>query len=142
MSLNTIRDQVGEINKKNGFHTVEFNLGEKLMLVTTELSECLEAHRVGHHSDLDEFHKRYTEVVESTNTALIPENSQEYEARKVKVFKDTFKKYVKEGVEAEIGDAMIRLFDIAYLLNIDLDKMISAILYNNSLREYMHGKKY
>lgn len=142
MNLNEYRDYVGSMNKANGFHTVDFNLGEKLMLVTTELAECLEAHRIGHHSDLDAFEKRFNEIMDSTNTTLIPENSEEFEARKNEVFKSTFKKYVKEGVEAEIGDAMIRLFDMAYIMNIDLEKMISAIVFNNSLRPYMHGKKY
>ena len=82
MNLNEHRDYVGSVNKANGFHTVEFNRGEKLMLVTTELAECLEAHRIGHHSSLEEHEKRYKEIMSSTNTDLIPEDSPQYDKRK------------------------------------------------------------
>lgn len=142
MSLNTYRDKTGEINKANGFHTVPFNLGEKLMLVTTELAECLEAHRVGKHSNMDEAEARYQQLRDSANTTLIPLGGDEWTQVEIDAFKSSFKSHVKEGVEAEIGDAMIRLFDIAYLMNIDLDRLIPMILRNNSLRSYMHGKKY
>jgi hypothetical protein len=105
MSLNRLRDKVGAINAKNGFHKKEFNLGEKLMLITSELAECLEADRVGRHSDEFEYTKRFLEL-------------------------------------AELVDALIRIFDTAYLMNINLDGLFDLITYNNSLRDYKHGKNY
>jgi NTP pyrophosphatase (non-canonical NTP hydrolase) len=57
-------------------------------------------------------------------------------------FKKLFIDHVKDSVEAEIADAMIRLFDISYLLNIDLESVVGLTMHNNSLREYLHGKKY
>lgn len=122
MDLNNLKRLVGEINKQNGFHEKPFNLGEKLMLVNTELSECLEADRIDHHSDIKKFKEEYKKD---------PDN-----------FKELFKLYIKEGVEAEVIDAMIRLFDLCYVMDIDVDTLFSLILKNNSLREYKHGKKY
>jgi hypothetical protein len=140
MSLNALRDKVGEINKANGFHEAPFNLGEKLMLVTTELAECLEADRIGHHSDIEAYNKRLKELDDSINDKVVlPENIENV---KLEHFKATFKKYVKEGVEAEVVDAIIRLFDLAYVMDIDLDTLFELVTKNNSLRGYKHGKKY
>jgi len=140
MSLNRLRDKVGAINAKNGFHKKEFNLGEKLMLITSELAECLEADRVGRHSDEFEYTKRFLELVESTNKDLL--SYEEMQTRKQEIFKKLFKEYIKEGVEAELVDALIRIFDTAYLMNINLDGLFDLITYNNSLRDYKHGKNY
>lgn len=137
--LNSLRDKVGAINDKNGFHEKEFNLGERLMLITSELAECLEADRVGRHSDLHSYAKRYDELMSSTNENLSEEG---IEVRRKEVFKKLFKEYIKEGVEAELVDALIRILDTAYLMKIDLDSLFLLITDNNSLREYKHGKKY
>jgi hypothetical protein len=47
MTLNKLRDEVYEYAKKQGFHETPTNLGESLMLVVSELSEALEADRLG-----------------------------------------------------------------------------------------------
>lgn len=140
MSLNQLRDRVGKVNADNGFHEVPFNLGEKLMLINTELSECLEADRIGHHSNLMAYYERLKELDSSINLSVV--SPEEVDIVKVKHFKETFKAYVKEGVEAEVIDALIRLFDLAYLMKIDMDTLFELILRNNSLRGYKHGKKY
>lgn len=137
--LNKLRDKVGKINANKGFHEKQLTLGEKLMLITSELSECLEADRVGKHSDIEGFNKRYNELVYSMNNNL---SEQELEVRKEESFKKVFKEYIKDGVEAELTDALIRIFDTAYLMNIDLDTLFDLITKNNSLRSYKHGKKY
>lgn len=135
-----MRDRVGLINKANGFHEVPFNLGEKLMLITSELSECLEADRIGKLSDINGFDMRMTELRNSINTDVVKD--EQLDELKVAQFKTTFKNFVKEGVEAEIIDALIRIFDLCYLMKIDMDKLIDLILQNNALRGYKHGKKY
>jgi hypothetical protein len=142
MSLNELRDKVGEINKRNGFHEAPFNLGEKLMLINTELSECLEADRIGHHSDIPTFEKRLQELNGSMNPNLLEAGSPEEMTQRKEHFKTVFKRYIKEGVEAEVIDALIRLFDLCYIMNIDMDTLFDLITKNNSLREYKHGKKY
>jgi hypothetical protein len=142
MSLNQLRDKVGEINKANGFHEVPFNIGEKLMLITTELAECLEADRIGHHSDIPAYEKRLQELDGSMNPNLLEAGSPEEMNKRKEHFQAVFKKYIKEGVEAEVIDALIRIFDLCYLMKIDMDTLFDLITKNNSLREYKHGKKY
>ncbi len=140
MSLNQLRDRVGKVNGDNGFHEVPFNLGEKLMLVNTELAECMEADRIGNYSDLEGFTTRLKELDDSINTSILSE--EEVKERKTEHFKTVFKHFVKEGIEAEVVDALIRIFDLSYLMKIDLDTLFELILRNNSLRGYKHGKKY
>ena len=140
-TLNQLRDKVGKVNADNGFHELPFNLGEKLMLINTELSECLEAHRIGHHSNIEAYKTRLKELDSSINLAIVM-TPEEIETVKTKHFKETFKTHIKEGVEAEVIDALIRVFDLAYLLNIDMDTLFELIVKNNSLRGYRHGKQY
>lgn len=139
-TLNQLRDRVGKVNADNGFHEVPFNLGEKLMLINTELAECLEAHRIGHHSDIAGYKQRLHELDSSMNLDVIQPGQED--VIKITHFKETFKKYIKEGIEAEVIDALIRVFDLAYLLNIDMDTLFELIVKNNSLRGYRHGKQY
>lgn len=47
-----------------------------------------------------------------------------------------------KGFDVEVVDAIIRLFDMAGGLNIDLDKIMSEKLAYNASRERLHGKKY
>jgi hypothetical protein len=46
-SLNELRDRAFAYAKKQGFHERPMNLGERLMLVVSELSEAMEADRAG-----------------------------------------------------------------------------------------------
>lgn len=103
INLNSLASDIYEANKAKGFWDKERNVGEMLMLVNTELSEALEAHRKD----------------------LMDDHLPEY-----------------KGFDVEIGDAMIRLFDMAGGLNIDLDTVISKKLEYNANRPRLHGKKY
>jgi NTP pyrophosphatase (non-canonical NTP hydrolase) len=47
MILNKLSKQIYEANKEKGFWDKERNVGELLMLVTSELGEAMEAHRKG-----------------------------------------------------------------------------------------------
>ncbi|MDV7400066.1 hypothetical protein RZS08_52105, partial [Arthrospira platensis SPKY1] len=44
-NLNSLSNQIYEANKAKGFWDKERNVGELLMLVTSELGEAMEAHR-------------------------------------------------------------------------------------------------
>jgi NTP pyrophosphatase (non-canonical NTP hydrolase) len=119
MELNNLAVSIYEANKKKGFWDEKRNVGEMLMLVTTELAEALEAHRKFRFANLSDADKNDSIEDESFFTSFV---------------KDTF--------EDEIADAVIRLFDMAGGLNIDLDYHISAKLHYNSNRPYKHGKNY
>lgn len=49
---------------------------------------------------------------------------------------------IKDTFEDEIADAVIRLFDLAKGLGIDLEWHIQQKMEFNKTRERMHGKKY
>lgn len=132
MSLNELSKQIYLQNKQKGFWDKEVNIGEKLMLIVTELSEALESNR-GRKKELNR------EIFEKT---LINENYYENIENKNLVFKNAFEAYVKDSFEDEMADAIIRMFDLCGGLNIDIDWHIEQKLKYNSTREYKHGKKY
>ena len=110
---------------EKGFWDKEWNLGEKLMLVTSELGEALEADRTGKYANI----KKFKEFLTSGKYT-----SEEYVA--------AFKENLKDSFEDEMADAIIRLFDLAGKMNIDLEFHIQHKMNFNSTRDKLHGKKY
>jgi NTP pyrophosphatase (non-canonical NTP hydrolase) len=98
----------------------ERNIPEMLMLIVSELSEALEAHRKGIFAKSDMYDWCYEE---------------EY-------FPEWFKSEVKDTFEDEIADTFIRLFDLCEYLNIDIEKHIEAKIEYNKTRGHKHGKGY
>lgn len=97
-------------------------IAQRLMLITSELGEALEALR----------HKRRAdpERLKTLDNLILSDN-----------FKTLFEHYIKDTVEDELADAAIRLFDLAGYLDIDLEAHIVAKANYNSLRSKMHGGK-
>ena len=113
--------------KEKGFWDKEnWNLGEKLMLITSELGEALEADRTGKKANIDQF-----------NNFLISNGKYTSEE-----FVNSFKANIKDSVEDEMADAIIRLFDLAGKMNIDLEYHIKHKMNYNSTRDKLHGKRY
>lgn len=119
-NINDLADQIHQVNKDKGFWEKERNVGEMLMLVTSELGEGMEAHRKGKFADWKGYNK---------NVPILGA-------------KKAFEEHLKDSFEDELADATIRLLDMAAGLNIDLDKHIKAKLDYNRSRERFHGKKY
>ena len=120
MSLNILAERIHNGNKNRGFWDEKRNVGEMLMLVVTELSEALEAHRSG-------------KMFNKANKINFLESDD-----MVQSFKDN----IKDTFEDEIADAMIRLLDMCGGLGIDIDFHLSSKVLYNSTRPYKHGKKY
>lgn len=120
--LNELSKEIFTSNKIKGFWDKERNFGELLMLIVSELAEALEADR-GRGNQLD---------LKSFNLELA----------KGEDFKSCFEKYVKDSVNDEIADTIIRLLDLCGGLNIDIDWHIEQKLKYNKLREFRNGKKY
>jgi NTP pyrophosphatase (non-canonical NTP hydrolase) len=122
-NINILAANIHLINQEKGFWDKKRNVGEMLMLVTSELGEAMEAHRKGKSADWI----GYQEAMEGTE----PMEQQE-----------AFEHCIKDSFEDEIADAVIRLLDLAAGLNINLEKHIEAKLDYNRTRERFHGKKY
>ena len=126
--FNQAADLIHGNNKAKGFWDKERNVGELLMLVTSELGEAMEAHR-------KEKFAKPTQINLLIEGGYTWEDSPlSYEGHFVSEIKDTF--------EDEIADAVIRLMDMAAGLGIDLEKHILAKVKYNETRPRLHGKKY
>lgn len=95
---------------EKGFWATERNVGEMLMLVTTELAEAMEEARVPNRSLTKTYY-------EDTDAGLKP-----------------------VGFASEIADAVIRLSDLCGGLGIPLAEVLEEKLAYNARREHMHGK--
>lgn len=102
------------------------NIGEVLMLITSELSEALEADRKNHHV--------VGNMLKSVRT-LDSEIDREY-------FKKEFERTVKNSFEDELADVIIRVMDLCGAKGIDIDWHIEQKMKYNLLRPHKHGKKY
>ena len=105
-------------NKANGFWDKDRNVGELLMLVTSELGEAMEAHRKGRFANGHTMASSYA------------------------TYEEWFKNHYKDTFEDEIADAVIRLLDLSAGLGIDLEKHINAKVQYNESRPRLHGKLY
>lgn len=112
-----------------------WNLGEKLMLVTSELGEALEADRNGKYANKELFEDYLKEHPPFSGG---PGEQALADATFIKYFKN----HIKDSFEDEMADAVIRLFDLAGKMNIDLEYHIHYKMQYNSTRDKLHGKKY
>jgi len=92
------------------------------MLVVSELGECIEAHRQNDWCDIKAF-----------NEVMVNETFD---------FETCFKREIKDTMEDELADALIRILDTAAGYSIDLQKHVELKMLYNEKRERLHGKKY
>ena len=99
MNLNELRDEAYSIAKANGWHEEEHSDEHCLMLVITEIAEAVQADRKNLHADVEAF-KKYEEIID---------------------FKENFERQIKNTVEDELADVVIRCLDFAGLRGISID---------------------
>lgn len=98
--------QIHQTNLDKGFWEkgTEQNLGEKVGLAVGEMYEAVEAHRKKHWAVMSTSQKDFI----NGNTAT--EDPDAY----VGVWNSSFKQWVKDTVQDEIADTLIRLLDFVY----------------------------
>jgi NTP pyrophosphatase (non-canonical NTP hydrolase) len=133
--LNKLAKSIYEQNKSKGFWEGERNFGELLMLVTSELAEALEAHRDGKWTVRKD--KEELAALEA-NASIYPDLKAEYEKEWVLKFKNT----IKNSVNDEVADALIRILDLCGGLGIDIDYHVAQKLKYNRTRPNKHGRAY
>lgn len=119
--LNEMAKEIYEENAAKGFHEKETEFGTRIALIHSELSEALEADRKGSHANVREYIFR---VHEGDDPAR------------------SFEQLVKDTVEDEIADAIIRILDLCATEGINIAEHIKLKREYNSHRPYKHGKKY
>ena len=103
---------------------------QRLALIMSEAGEAVEANRKGRFAKLSEFEEHVNEL------GRIKSEGDEY------VFKSGFIHFIKDTLEDEIADTIIRLLDLSGYMKIDIQRHIDLKLKYNKLRAYKHGKKY
>ena len=107
IDLNALRDKAYKIACDHGFHDIELSNEHCLMLVITELSEAVEADRKLKYAN----RKVFEEIIKLPH--------RDY-ASKESIWSSHFETYIKDTIEDELSDAVIRLLDLAGLRNISI----------------------
>lgn len=121
MNIYEISEQINKNAHDKGFWDEGIDKPKKLLLAVSELCEAMEADRKD----------RYCKQEKSGGTYL-----------EDKYFLKNFEGHIKDTFEDELADAAIRIFDLAFEMNIDLSSHIAAKHRYNCTRPKMHNKKY
>lgn len=113
IDLNQLKDIAHNNAIAHGFHEIELSNEHWLMLVITELSEAVEADRKGKRANIGRFN-----AFDKDNKYDQKRHAQRWERPKHDAF--SFESTIKDTVEDELADAVIRLLDLAGLRNIDM----------------------
>lgn len=127
--LNQLAEKIYEHNVRQGFYDGPFNVGEKLMFITSELSEALEADRRS--ENFDNFSEEQKTIVKN----IVEKSSKEN-------FKVHFEANIKNTFEDELADAIIRILDLCAYKKVDINWHIEQKMKYNKTRSFKHGKKY
>lgn len=121
--LKELAEEVYEGNKSRGFwDTDQDNFPAKIALMHSELSEALEGDRKGIHAQKNKY---FSELAKG-----VP-------------FEEAFRTNIKESVEDELADTVIRILDWCGATGIDIGWHIQEKLKYNDTRGRLHGgKKY
>jgi NTP pyrophosphatase (non-canonical NTP hydrolase) len=130
MDLNALAKQIFEANKAKGFHDEEKETGTYLMLCVSELAEALEADRNKNYANISAFNEALAKDLDL--------GQEQFNA----LYSDAFKTHMKDTLEDEMADALIRILDYCGLKGIDIQTHMEAKLRYNSGRPHKHGKAY
>ena len=108
MNINELRNEAYSIAKANGWHEEEHSDSHWLMLIITEIAEAVQADRDNRHADVAKF-KEW-----QGNSLPLSEETR------IRRFKEDFEAYIKNTVEDELSDVVIRCLDLAGLRKVEL----------------------
>ena len=111
-NINVLRDEAYQIAVAHGWHDEPQPDRHFLMLIICELAEAIEADRKNKHAVTDQFRYRLEYGLREEHLS-----GEAYERFYDRAFED----YIKDSVEDELADVVIRCLDLAGLRNLDLE---------------------
>lgn len=124
MEINATAELCHQNAVNKGFWDDYKEFGTSMALIHSEVSEALECDRKNNICTLT------TDEIEQ----IMSFNDKNFEM--------TFKLMMKDRLQNEFADILIRVFDVSKQMGINLEPYIKAGMRYNSLRPYKHGKKY
>ena len=112
MNFDKLTQQAFATAKAHGWHDTEQPDEHWLMLIITEIAEAVQADRKDRHADVELFNYYYED------------NDDGFDADGF-IFKTYYDDFIKNSVEDEIADIIIRCLDYAALREIGLDRVPS-----------------
>ena len=125
MDLNLLAKAAHEAAKKKGFWENPLSVEHSLCLVVTEIGEAVEADRHNKHQDVVGYKKA------KEKKSLLKFLKKDKEGKE----KSAFEEYMKDSVEDELADVVIRLLDLAGDQQIDFNVM-SNINYHRAFARW------
>ncbi len=122
--LNELSKQFNQFVIKAGFN--DNNIPLRIALIHSEISEAFEAFRKDHFANPAEFKQLMKEYT--------PEDSPIS-------FEAFFKEHIKDSMEDELADSVIRLLDLCGYLDIDIEFHIKQKMNYNETCGYKYGGK-
>jgi len=125
--LNALSQELHQRQIDMGFD--DPNITQRLMLITSEVVEAFEAFRKDNYADIYKFNK------------MSEEDTLELESDKNLSFKVNFEDTIKDTMEDECADIMIRLLAFSGENNIDIEFHVKEKDKYNQLRGHKYGGK-
>ncbi len=122
--LNKLSKQLNAFVKKAGFNGNDIPL--RIVLIHSEISEAFEAFRKDHFANPVEFRQLIGKYTAEDSPIS---------------FKEYFEKHIKDSMEDELADSIIRLLDLCAYLDIDIEFHIQQKMAYNELRGFKYGGK-
>lgn len=122
-NLKELAQSIYEANKAKGFwpdNPQDRNFGEAIMLVTDELSEAHEGWRQNKRANMEEFERAWFHYGKA-------------------YFESVFREHVKDTFEDELADAVIRLLDIGYGYQYDMNVLENGFLQVEKSSSYQNA---
>ena len=111
MNLNELKDRAYQIACEHGWHDKELSDETYLMLIITEIAEAVNADRAGKHAQ----------------TAMFKANCNTPQVNPDKHWVFIYDRFVKNTVEDELADVVIRCLSMAGSRSIDLSAAMASI---------------
>lgn len=128
MNIKELVEKAHANAQAHGFYDEKTEIGTKIALIHSELSEALEEERSGKP-------QLYYNCVDGTVCRKFTDGSCNDEECDIMNPKP-------EGIASELADVVIRVADLCGYLDIDLEKIIVEKMAYNESRPYKHGRAF